>query len=292
MARSRRRGSSTSTSTSSSPRSRCCAGPSWPGVPSWSAATGTRSARGRWSPRRRTRRARSGCARACPSAQPPAGAPTPCSSRPIARPTRRRRREVMAALRAMPDVVVEEIGWDEAFVAVRTAEPEALAASLQASVRSATGLSCAVGIGDTKLTAKTATGFAKPGGVARLTRADWIATMGAQPVTAIWGIGDRTARRLADAGVHTVEELARADHRDLAARFGPRDRPVVAHPRPRRRPRRRERRAARRPRPQPRGDVRARRHRRSTSSTPTPPAWPPKSPDRSPPRVVASRTSR
>ncbi len=129
---------------------------------------------------------------------------------------------VMAALRATPDVVVEEIGWDEAFVAVRAADPEALAASLQASVRSATGLSCAVGIGDTKLTAKTATGFAKPGRVARLTRADWIATMGAQPVTAIWGIGDRTARRLADAGVHTVEELARADHHDLAARFGPR----------------------------------------------------------------------
>ena len=34
----------------------------------------------------------------------------------------------------------------------------------------ATGLSCAVGIGESKLQAKTATGFAKPGGVARLTR--------------------------------------------------------------------------------------------------------------------------
>ena len=42
--------------------------------------------------------------------------------------------------------------------------------------------------------------------------------MGAQPVTAIWGIGDRTARRLADAGIHTVEELARADHHELAGR--------------------------------------------------------------------------
>ena len=48
---------------------------------------------------------------------------------------------VMAALRATPDVLVEEIGWDEAFVAARTADPETLAASLQASVRSAAGLS-------------------------------------------------------------------------------------------------------------------------------------------------------
>ena len=107
-------------------------------------------------------------------------------------------------------------------MAVRTADPEAFASRLQAEVRAATGLSCAVGIGDTKLTAKTATGFAKPGGVARLTRRDWIATMGERPVTAIWGIGARIAGRLADAGVTTVEELARADHHYLAARFGPR----------------------------------------------------------------------
>ena len=46
--------------------------------------------------------------------------------------------------------------------------------------------------------------------------------MGDRPVTAIWGIGERTARRLAEAGVHTVHDLAWADHEDLARRFGPR----------------------------------------------------------------------
>ena len=51
-----------------------------------------------------------------------------------------------------------------------------------------------MGIGETRLQAKTATGFAKPGGVARLTRADLAADHGAEPVTAIWGIGERTAR--------------------------------------------------------------------------------------------------
>ena len=132
--------------------------------------------------------------------------------------------EVMDALRASaadPPLVVEVWGWDEAFVGAVTDDPEALAARLKAAVLARTSLSCAIGIGETRLLAKTATGFAKPGGIAKLTRAQWIATMGAEPVTRIWGIGERTAARLAEAGVETVEQLARADHEDLARRFGP-----------------------------------------------------------------------
>jgi DNA polymerase-4 len=125
-----------------------------------------------------------------------------------------------------PPLVVEVWGWDEAFIGVVTAEPEAVAVELIDAVLAATELRCAIGIGENRLQAKTATGFAKAMDrgaprVARLTRADWIPTMGAEPVTAIWGIGDRTAARLAQAGIATVEQLARADHVDLARRFGP-----------------------------------------------------------------------
>lgn len=127
---------------------------------------------------------------------------------------------VMSTLRTFP-VTVEVWGWDEAFVGTRCADPEALARSMKRRVFEATGLSCAVGIGDTKLHAKTATGFAKPGGVARLTRSTWIDTMGVRPVTALWGIGTRTSHRLGEIGITTVEELARADHLVLAERFGP-----------------------------------------------------------------------
>lgn len=129
-------------------------------------------------------------------------------------------RQVMAALRSLP-VVVEELGWDEAFVGVRSDDPEAVARRIQVTIREATGLSCAVGIGETKLQAKTATGFGKPGGIGRLGRDTWFEVMGGQPVTALWGIGSRIAARLAEAGVHTVLDLARADHHDLARRFGP-----------------------------------------------------------------------
>jgi DNA polymerase-4 len=128
--------------------------------------------------------------------------------------------QVMATLRSL-DVAVEEWGWDEACVGVRTADPEGFARHLQAIVYAQTRLHCAVGIGETKLQAKTATGFAKPGGVARLTRGMWLPVMGAEPVTAISGIGPRTAARLDELGIATVAELAASDHRELARRFGP-----------------------------------------------------------------------
>lgn len=129
---------------------------------------------------------------------------------------------VMATLRTFP-AVVEVWGWDEAFVGVGAdaGEPEAMAAAIKDEVLADTGLSCAVGIGETRLQAKTATGFAKPGGIARLSDETWLATMGTRPVTALWGIGARTASRLAEAGIETVSELASSDHHDLARRFGP-----------------------------------------------------------------------
>src|SRR5262245_25659078 len=56
--------------------------------------------------------------------------------------------EVMAALRALP-VVLEVLGWDEAFLGSDTTEPRVLAEVVRTQVRDATGLSCAVGIGET-----------------------------------------------------------------------------------------------------------------------------------------------
>ncbi|ROS38066.1 DNA polymerase IV [Amycolatopsis thermoflava] len=127
---------------------------------------------------------------------------------------------VMATLRSFP-VVVEVIGWDEAFVGARVTDPEALAADIRARVAAETGMSCAVGIGDNKVRAKIATGFAKPGGIYRLTRANWVAVMADRPTDALWGIGRKTAKKLAEAGLTTVRDLGTADPDDLAARFGP-----------------------------------------------------------------------
>ena len=129
-------------------------------------------------------------------------------------------KEVMATLRSL-GVVVEEWGWDEARVGMRTADPVEFARLVQATVYERTRLRCAVGIGETRLQAKTATGFAKPGGVAGLTRESWLPVMGAERVTAISGIGSRIAARLGELGIVTVADLAASDHHELARYFGP-----------------------------------------------------------------------
>uniref|UniRef100_UPI003899CE4E DNA polymerase IV n=1 Tax=Prauserella endophytica TaxID=1592324 RepID=UPI003899CE4E len=127
---------------------------------------------------------------------------------------------VMAALRELP-VVVEVMGWDEAFLGLSTDDPEAFAAEVQRAVRDETGLSCSVGIGDNKARAKIATGFAKPAGIYRLTSENWVPVMANRPPDALWGIGGRTTKKLAEVGITTVGELAAADPEQLAARFGP-----------------------------------------------------------------------
>ena len=86
--------------------------------------------------------------------------------------------QVMTVIRELPGVVLEPIGWDEAFVGVHSADPEAFAQMLQQQVLAATGLWCSVGIGDTTLRAKIATGFGKPRGMFRLTAANWNEVMG------------------------------------------------------------------------------------------------------------------
>jgi DNA polymerase-4 len=128
---------------------------------------------------------------------------------------------VMTALRTLP-VVVEEGGWDEAFLAADTADPEDLAAEVQRTVRQAAGLVCSVGIGRNKLQAKQATALAKPAGVARISDETWLAVMGDRPVTALWGIGPKTAGRLRELGVRSVRQLAAIDRHALLEPFTPR----------------------------------------------------------------------
>jgi DNA polymerase IV len=157
---------------------------------------------------------------------------------------------VMDTLRSLEwggrPVVVEVLGWDEAFVAAgpvaeeagegpRTwqgegpevgphpddPDPVAFAAHIREQVLAATRLHCSVGVGDNKLRAKIATEFGKPRGTYVLTAETWFEVMGERPTRALWGIGSKTAKKLAALGIDTVEQLARSDARVLAAELGP-----------------------------------------------------------------------
>ncbi|MCW2764814.1 MAG: DNA-directed polymerase [Nocardioides sp.] len=137
---------------------------------------------------------------------------------------------VMATLRSLDwggvPVVLEVLGWDEAFLAAgeghgELGDPRAFAEEIRVRVLEATRLHCSVGIGDNKLRAKIATDFGKPRGVWQLTEDNWVEVMGDRPTTALWGIGSKTAKKLAALGIVTVTQLADSDARVLAAELGP-----------------------------------------------------------------------
>ncbi|MGW6423329.1 DNA polymerase IV [Nocardia sp. NPDC055053] len=147
--------------------------------------------------------------------------------------------EIMATLGRVAGAV-EVWGMDEAFVAT-DGDPWPLAAEIRSAVIEL-GLTCSVGIGDNKLTAKLATGFAKsagkssaepehdPGaaaGVFELTAANWTELMGHRPTDALWGVGAKIAHRLAVIDIATVADLMAADRERLAAEFGPNTGPYL-----------------------------------------------------------------
>ncbi len=127
---------------------------------------------------------------------------------------------VMDTLRGL-GVPVEVLGWDEAFLAVETEDPQAFAHAVRAAVLESTDLHCSVGIGDNKLQAKIATDFGKPRGVFTITTETWFEQMGDRPTDALWGVGRKTAKKLAELGITTVRELAATETQVLADRLGP-----------------------------------------------------------------------
>src|SRR5215211_3278232 len=128
--------------------------------------------------------------------------------------------QVMDLLRGLGHPV-EVWGWDEAYVGADVDEPVELAERIRTLLVAETELSCSVGISDNKQRAKVATGFAKPAGIYQLTDDNWMAVMGERDTDALWGIGSKTAKKLAALGICTVAQLAAADSDTLTAAFGP-----------------------------------------------------------------------
>jgi DNA polymerase-4 len=132
--------------------------------------------------------------------------------------------QVMGLLRDLGHPV-EVWGWDEAYLGLPEGvqdDPTEVAEQIRTVVFTETGLSCSVGISDNKQRAKVATGFAKPAGIFTLTDTNWMTLMADRPVDALWGVGPKTAKKLAGLGMTTVWDLAHGDGELLTSTFGPR----------------------------------------------------------------------
>ena len=127
--------------------------------------------------------------------------------------------EVMAILREYGPV--EQVSVDEAYVDLSEhAEPAALARAIRERVQAETGLPASVGLAANKLVAKVASDHDKPEGCTVVWPGEEEAFLGALPVRVIWGVGPRTAGRLALMGISTCGELATADPVALELEFG------------------------------------------------------------------------
>ncbi len=138
-------------------------------------------------------------------------------------------RQVMERLHALTPLV-EQISIDEAFLDVTAlGEPgETLAARLQATIRDDLTLSCSLGVASNKLLAKVATDVGKslvrsgkmPQAICVVPPGDEAAFLAPLPATALWGVGPKTAEKLAALGMHTIGDIAAWPASDLARRFG------------------------------------------------------------------------
>ena len=95
-----------------------------------------------------------------------------------------------------------------------------VAQTIKDAVRSATGLSCSIGITPNKLLSKIASELDKPDGLTILTATDVPSRVWPLPARKINGIGPKTATRLEAFGIATIGELAQADPVWLIEHFG------------------------------------------------------------------------
>lgn len=118
--------------------------------------------------------------------------------------------------------VVEVVGLDEAYLDLGGLfSPRAAMRRLVAEIQEQVRLTCSVGIGPNKLVAKVASDAEKPAGFVALTREQACARFASSPPGLVPGIGPKTAERLAQLGLTTLQSLASAPAEVLMERFGP-----------------------------------------------------------------------
>jgi DNA polymerase-4 len=118
---------------------------------------------------------------------------------------------------------MQHISLDEAYADVTAVEkPLRALRALVAEVRAETGITISVGVGPSRLVAKTASDADKPAGFVVLSRADAAVRFAPAPTRLLQGIGPRTQERLEQMGITTIAHLQAASESVLVARFGAR----------------------------------------------------------------------
>jgi len=138
-------------------------------------------------------------------------------------------KKVMAILHEYTDMV-EQLSIDEAFLDVTDSDRDIteIAYEMQTRIMNETGLPSSLGTATNKLVAKIATDAGKeshkkptpPRSILNVPPGTERAFLAPLPVRALWGVGPKTAERLASVGINTIGELADASESALIKLFG------------------------------------------------------------------------
>src|SRR5690606_29208050 len=120
--------------------------------------------------------------------------------------------------------LVEQMSIDECYIDITGSKqfgtPLHIAGELQQRIADELALPCSVGVAPNKLLAKMASDMKKPGGITVLRLRDVPKLLWDKPCSHLFGIGQRTADKLARLHIYTLGQLAHADASLLAKHFG------------------------------------------------------------------------
>ncbi|HEX2559541.1 DNA polymerase IV [Phenylobacterium sp.] len=134
-------------------------------------------------------------------------------------------RRIMAMIAELTPLV-QPLSLDEAWIdlagteRLHGASPAVTLARLQARIEAETGLTVSIGLAANKFLAKIASDLDKPRGFSVIGGAEAQTFLAPRPVGILPGVGPAMMRSLAQAGFTTVGDIARADVKVLATRFG------------------------------------------------------------------------
>ena len=132
--------------------------------------------------------------------------------------------QMMAILRRHSERI-EQVSIDEAFLEVTDrvrdfAQAEQLARRIKQEIRRELRLTASVGVGPNKFLAKLGSELRKPDGLVVIRPAEAEGFLDPLPVGKLWGVGPKTEKRLAEAGLKTIGQVARAPIEQLRRLLG------------------------------------------------------------------------
>ena len=121
--------------------------------------------------------------------------------------------------------LVEPISLDEAFLDVTGSQKlfgtgREIAAKIRKQVEKEEGITCSVGLAQSKFIAKLASQHCKPNGMLEIKSDRILEFLHPLPVRAIWGVGPKTAESLERLGLHTVSDIAHTPRATLIRALG------------------------------------------------------------------------